>query len=142
MKTAKDLLSGKSSDIYSVTPDQTAYEAAHMMADKGVGGLVVLEGDKLVGIVTERDYLRKTHERSERIDEIKVAEIMVTDVQCASPSDTVTDCMEVMTKGRFRHLPVMDGDTLKGVLSIGDLVKATIKEQAELISQLEQFIKS
>jgi CBS domain-containing protein len=140
--TVAHVLGAKGRDVWSVSPETTVYEALEVMADKGVGALVVLEEERLVGIVSERDYARKVilMERGSR--ETPVREIMTAEVYTVTPSVSVADCMETMTERRFRHLPVLDDDRLIGIISIGDIVKAVIQDQQFLIEQLENYITS
>ncbi len=140
MRTVKDILSAKGNDIWSVTPDDTVFDAIKLMADKEVGSLLVMDGTKLAGIVTERDYARKVILEGKSSRNAKVSEVMTSEVLCATPERTIDECMALMTDKRARHLPVVDGDTVVGVVSIGDLVKATISEQKVLIEQLQHYI--
>jgi IMP dehydrogenase len=110
------------------------------MADKGIGALLVMNGDKLVGIVTERDYARKVILEGKSSKDSTVKEVMTTKVLCVSPERTVDECMALMTDKRARHLPVLDHKHVVGVVSIGDLVKAVISEQQVLIDQLQHYI--
>jgi CBS domain-containing protein len=142
MKTKiKEILSSKGRDIWSVSPQSTVYEAIEMMADKGVGALAVTLDDKLVGIVSERDYARKVILKGESSREITVRSIMTKEVVCVSGEQSVDECMAVMTEKRIRHLPIMDGNKLVGMISVGDLVKSIIKEQSFTIEQLEGYIR-
>ncbi len=140
MHTASEILREKGSDVWSVEPDVAIIEALRTMAEKRVGALLVMEGEKLVGIVTERDYARKValEERSSR--QSKVREIMSTRVLCARPDQTVQECMALMSDKRARHLPVLDHKKIVGVISIGDLVKAIIAKQQFEIEQLQHYI--
>ena len=142
METVKQILDRKGGDIWSVTPAATVYEAIALMADKEVGALVVLDAGRLRGIVSERDYARKVilQDRSSR--ETTVREIMTAKVMVAGPAQSVQDCLALMTERRVRHLPVVDGDDLLGMVSIGDLVKAVIADQKFMIEQLEHYIAS
>jgi len=140
MKSIRDLLVGKGNEICSVTPNSTVYEAVKMLAEKNIGALVVMEGDNLAGIVSERDYLRKVALTQRDSSGITVAEIMTSPVACARPDQSVEECMAMMTDKRIRHLPVVEDDKLIGVISIGDLVKAIIAEQQFIIEQLEHYI--
>ncbi len=140
MATVKQLLQGKGHDIWSIGPEASVYDAIELMADKEVGALVVLEGDSLVGVLSERDYARKVVLQGRSSKGTKIKEIMTSRVVYARPKQTVEECMALMTDKRIRHLPVMDGDKLLGVISIGDLVKAIIEEQQHVIEQLEQYI--
>jgi CBS domain-containing protein len=142
MKTVKQLLSAKGSQVYSIRPDAKVYEALESMAEKDVGALLVTEGSRLVGIISERDYARKVRLHGKWSHDVLVREIMTEDVVTVDPSRTVEECMAIVTKERVRHLPVCDGDRLVGVISIGDLVKEVIAEQQETIKQLESYIHS
>ncbi len=140
MATVKQLLKAKGHDIWSVGPEASVYEAIELMADKEVGALVVMEGDSLVGVLSERDYARKVVLQGRSSRDTKIKEIMTSRVAYARPGQTVEECMALMTDKRIRHLPVLEGDELLGVISIGDLVKAIIEEQQHVIKQLEQYI--
>ncbi len=140
MANMKQLLKGKGHDVWSIGPEDSAFDAIEMMADKEVGALVVTDGDSLVGVFSERDYARKVALQGRSSRDTKIKEIMTTRVAYARPEQTVEECMALMTDKRIRHLPVMDGDKLLGVISIGDLVKAIIEEQQHVIEQLEQYI--
>jgi CBS domain-containing protein len=123
-----------------VAPDATVYEAIQQMSEKNVGALAVIRGDQLVGIVSERDYARKVILKDRSSRDTPVAEIMTPSVVTVAPDASVDDCMRLCTDGRLRHLPVLDGGRVVGMVSIGDLVKATISEQKETINQLESYI--
>ena len=140
MRTVKDILNAKGNDIWSVNPDDTVFDAIKLMADKEVGSLLVMDGGKLAGIVTERDYARKVVLEGKSSRNARVSEVLTSEVLCATPERTIDECMALMTDKRARHLPVVDGDTVVGVVSIGDLVKATISEQQVLIEQLQHYI--
>ena len=140
MTTVRDILKHKGSEVFSVRPDDTVFDSLQLMADKGVGALLVMDGDKLVGIVTERDYARKVILEGKSSRTSAVDEVMTRRVLCASPERTVDECMALMTDKRARHLPVLDHKEVVGVISIGDLVKAMISEQQVLIDQLQHYI--
>lgn len=142
MKTVKQLLSVKGGQIYTIRPDAKVYEALELMADKDIGALVVTEGSRLVGVISERDYARKVRLHGKWSHDVPVREIMTDDVVTVDPSRTVEDCMALVTEHRIRHLPVTDGGRLIGIISIGDLVKEVIAEQQETIKQLESYIHS
>jgi CBS domain-containing protein len=140
MRTANQLLALKSGQIYQIEPEAPVLQALQEMADKHVGALLVLRGDELVGIVSERDYARKVILRGKSSAETPVWEIMVSPVISVGPGHSVHDCMKLMTGHRIRHLPVLDGGRLLGVLSIGDLVKAVIEDQQQEIEALQHYI--
>lgn len=140
MHTVKQLLESKGHDVWSVSPDTSVLDAIKKMADKQIGALLVLDGSKPVGIVSERDYARKVILQGRSSQETPVGEIMTTHVVCARPDLNVEECMAIMTDKRIRHLPVMEGDQVLGMISIGDLVKAIIAEQQFIIEQLERYI--
>lgn len=142
MKTVRQLLQGKSKALCTISPDAHVLEALKLMADKDVGALLVLQNDKLVGILSERDYARKVILQGRSSHDTPVRKIMTERVVCVQPGNTVGECMAVMTDRRVRHLPVIENDRLIGVLSIGDLVKETISEQQFMIQQLESYIHS
>ncbi len=146
MKTVASLLADKDSTIWSVRPDSSVYEAIELMATKAVGALLVLDGERLAGIVSERDYARKVILKGRSSRDTKVSEIMTVKVICVPPTRTIDECMALMTQKRIRHLPVLDeqsgGDRkVCGVISIGDVVRATIEEKQFLIEQLENYIQ-
>ena len=142
MKTVRELLQNKGGAIFSIAPDARVFEALKLMADKEVGALVVVDGGRLAGILSERDYARKVILHGKSSQEIAVRDIMTAKVVTVRPTHTVDDCMALMTDRRIRHLPVIEGERLIGVLSIGDLVKAVIEDQRETIKQLETYIRS
>ncbi|MCS3848116.1 CBS domain-containing protein [Xanthomonas campestris] len=132
----------KQVEVFSVAADVAVIEAIRLMADKSIGAVLVMEGERLVGIVSERDYARKVVLRDHSSSSTSVAEIMSHAVVTVSPADSVEHCMQLMTDGRFRHLPVVDNGRVQGVISIGDLVKAVIEAQQQDIDQLQRYIAS
>jgi CBS domain-containing protein len=140
MKTVEQILDAKGSDVWSITPDASVLEAIKLMAEKEVGALLVMTGEKPVGIVSERDYARKVILKGRSSQKTPIQDIMTTHVVCVSPDQSIEECMALMTEKHIRHLPVMDGERLRGMLSIGDLVKAVIAEQKLVIKELERYI--
>ena len=141
METVRSMLQHKGSEIFWLAPEATVYEAVAMMADKSVGALLVLSGGKLAGIVSERDYARKVILKGKHSHEMQVKEIMTSPVFTVSPSHSVEDCRRGITSHRIRHLPVMEGDALVGMVSIGDVVRSIISAQAHAIDQLSGYIE-
>jgi CBS domain-containing protein len=142
MQTVRQILGGKGSAIYCVEPDDPVLEAIRQMADRGVGALLVMRGRELVGIVSERDYARKVVLLGRSSAETPVWQIMSSPVVTVRREATVQECLETMTAKRIRHLPVVDGEEVVGMLSIGDCVKAVIDAQRREIEDLERFIRS
>jgi CBS domain-containing protein len=142
MKRICDLLREKGRDIWALEPDATVYEAIDLMAEKGVGALLVMERDRLVGIVSERDYARKVILKGKLSRETSVSEIMSYPVICVPQDLTIEQTMALMTERHIRHLPVMDEDTVIGVISIGDVVRAIIEVKEFYIQQLTTYIAS
>jgi CBS domain-containing protein len=140
MTYVSQLLDRKGRAMYSVEPEDPVLEAIQLMADHHVGALLVMKGVALVGIVSERDYARKVILMGRSSAETPVWQIMSSPVLTVSPRHSVQDCMELMTEHRVRHLPVVESDSVVGVVSIGDLVKAVIQDQRETIEQLESYI--
>ncbi len=140
MKTVEQILDAKGSDVWSITPDASVLEAIKLMAEKEVGALLVMTGEKPVGIVSERDYARKVILKGRSSQKTPIQDIMTAHVVCVSPNQSIEECMALMTEKHIRHLPVMDGERLRGMLSIGDLVKAVIAEQKLVIKELERYI--
>jgi CBS domain-containing protein len=134
------ILQVKGTQIYSVTPDTTVYDAIELMADKNVGALVVLSGEQVVGVFSERDYTRKVVLHGKSSKDTKVGELLSTPVISARPDSSVEECMRLMTTYRVRHLPILECQRLVGVISIGDLVNWTISAQSTAISQLQNYI--
>lgn len=140
MQTVKEILGAKGNSVWSIAPDSSVYDAIAEMAERGVGALVVRDGEVLVGIISERDYARKVilNGRSSKLTAVR--EIMTPNVVTVRPSVSVEEAMTLMTEHHIRHLPVVDGERMVGVVSIGDLVKSIIDEQKFVISQLENYI--
>jgi CBS domain-containing protein len=139
-ETVASVLKSKGSAIWSITPDATVYEAIAAMANKGVGALVVLTGGRLEGIISERDYARKVILEGRSSKDTPVREIMTHSVKTVTPEHTVDECMQIMTESRIRHLPVVERDAVVGIVSIGDMVRATIAAQAATIDHLHTYI--
>jgi CBS domain-containing protein len=142
MKNLKQLIAAKGGQVWSIRPDASVFEALQLMAEKDVGALLVMDGSRLAGVMSERDYARKVILHGKASQNVPVREIMTTDVVRVDPSATVEECMALMTQRRVRHLPVCEGDDLVGLVSIGDLVKEVIAEQEQTIRQLESYIHS
>ena len=140
MKTLKQLLEAKGREVYTIEPGARVFDALKMMADKGVGALMVTEGGRIAGVVSERDYARKVILHGKSSHELQVRDIMTGKVITVHPGQSVEECMALMTEKRIRHLPVIEGERLIGVLSIGDLVKEVIAAQRQTIEQLESYI--
>ncbi len=138
--TIRAILNQKSDEVFSISSDATVFEAVEMMDAKNVGALLVMKQERLVGIISERDYTRKVVLRGKRSREAKVAEIMSTNVFTTCPSEGVDECLRIMTDKHIRHLPVLDGDKVVGMISIGDLVKHVISCQQAAIAHLESYI--
>ncbi len=139
MRTVQQLLDEKGHDIQSVHPDESVFDAIQKLANANIGSLIVVEDDRPVGIFTERDYARSVILKGKSSPTTPVRDIMTTRVVYAQPEQTVEECMAVMTDKHIRHLPVLDGEKLIGMISIGDLVKSIIAEQKFTIEQLEHF---
>lgn len=140
MITVRQILKAKGSHVWSIPPQATIYTALQLMAEKDVGALPVMEGDRLVGIFSERDYARKLILHGKSSLDTLVGEVMTSQVITVSPEENILVCMELMTDRRIRHLPVVEGGRVVGLVSIGDVVKAIISEQQFVISQLESYI--
>jgi CBS domain-containing protein len=135
-----EILEHKGSTVWTIGPEATVFEAIQMMSDKNVGALLVSERDRLIGILSERDYTRKVALKGKSSKELKVREIVAERVLSVTPHSTIEECMRLMTERRVRHLPVLDGEKLVGIVSIGDLVNWIISAQSTTIRQLETYI--
>jgi CBS domain-containing protein len=142
MRRVKDILAIKGQDIWSVGPDISVYDAIHLLAEKEIGALIVMQNDKLVGVISERDYARQIILKEKSSKKTLVGEIMTKKVVTASPDQDVSECMALMTDKRIRHLPIVANDEVVGVISIGDLIRAVISEQQSTIVDLEKYISS
>lgn len=138
--TINEILTNKGPAVWTISPEATVFEAIQLMADKNVGALLVVEKEKLAGLISERDYTRKVALRGKSSKELKVREILSDRVVHVTPHHSIEDCMRLMTENRVRHLPVLEGDTIKGVVSIGDLVNWIISAQTSTIRQLQTYI--
>ena len=138
--TVNQLLNNKQHEIFSVSPDTLVIDAIRMMNDRKVGALLVLQDNKLAGIISERDYTRKVILNNRNSNETRVSEIMTTEVKTVHPSSTVDECLVIMSDNHIRHLPVVDKDTPMGILSVMDVVKNIISEKEFIIEQLEHYI--
>src|SRR5215217_1501859 len=141
MTTVRQLLEGKGSEVASIGPDKSVFDAMQLMAAKNIGALLVLQDGKLAGIVTERDYSRKAYLQDRLAKHIRVSEIMTPQVAYVSRDYTAEDCMALVTEMRIRHLPVLENNSVVGIISIGDLVKDAISGQEFTIHQLERYIQ-
>jgi CBS domain-containing protein len=142
MKTVRQLLQSKGSQVHTIAADAKVIEALKLMAEKEVGALVVVDGSRVAGVISERDYARKVILQGKSSHDISVREIMTAKVHMVELRHTVDECMAIMTERRVRHLPVVEADGLCGILSIGDLVKEVIAEQQQTIRELETYIHS
>ncbi len=142
MKTVGDVLRHKGSLVHTITPDASVFQALRQMAEHDVGALIVVERGDVVGILSERDYARKVILRGEKSTHLDVGRIMSTRIAVVTREATVEGCMQIMTEQRVRHLPVIDDGMLCGIVSIGDVVKAVIKDQEFVIEQLEEYIRT
>ena len=142
MRTVRQLLESKAPEVFAIGPDQPVLDAIKLMADKRIGALLVMQGGRLVGILSERDYARKIVLQGRSSATTPVSEIMTGQVVSVRLDDTTDRCMQLVTDRRIRHLPVLEGDAVLGVVSIGDLVKAVIEDQQVEIDQLQRYIAS
>jgi CBS domain-containing protein len=138
--TVGTILSQKGHQVYSISPEATVFEAIQLMAERNVGALLVVSGEELAGVISERDYTRKVALKGKSSRETKVREIVSSPVVSATPAHSVEECMRLMTGNRVRHLPVLEGEKLVGIVSIGDLVNWTISAQDAAIEQLKSYI--
>lgn len=141
MMTVRELLESKGGVVWTVAPTASVFEAVKTMAEKGIGALVVMEGSRLVGIMSERDYARKVVLKGRSSKLTSCREIMTDKVFFVTPDRTLDECMALMTEKRIRHLPVLENDQLLGIVSIGDCIKAIISKQQFIIEQLESYIR-
>ena len=139
--TVRQLLERKGGDIWSIAPEASVYDSIKLMADKGIGALLVIDEGELVGIVSERDYARKVILKGRSSKETPVKDIMTSKVLYVSPEHSLEECMALMTDKRIRHLPVLEEGGLTGIFSVGDVIKAIVSEQEFIIEQLENYIK-
>lgn len=142
MHTLRQLLVSKSPEVHAVAPGDSVFDAIKLMADKGVGAVLVMEGSRLTGIVSERDYARKVVLHGRSSSDTSVREIMTADVITVETRNTVEECMQLVTQNRIRHLPVVEDGEVIGVISIGDLVKAVIEDQQVQLDELQRYIAS
>jgi CBS domain-containing protein len=141
MKNAGDILRGKGTETYTTDPGSTVFQALEQMADKDVGALLVFDGDRMVGLISERDYARKVILKNKFSKDTPVADIMSTEMITVSPATDLETCMQLITEHRVRHLPVVEDGRVVGIVSIGDIVKGIIEHKEFIITQLEKYIK-
>lgn len=142
MKKIRNILEGKGHQVYSVTPDTSVYDALHVMMERNISSLLIMENETLKGIFTERDYARKLVLMGRSSKETPIGEIMTANLFTITPSETIDHCMEMMSAHKIRHLPVIDNNRVTGMVSIGDVVKFIIEDQKRTIQQLESYIAS
>ena len=142
MKKVADFLSRKGKNITNVSADTSVLDALKIMADQNIGSVMIMNGDQYLGILTERDYSRKVVLKGKSSTDTKVSEIMSSDIPRITPNDTIEYCMQLMSDKNIRYLPVFDGESLSGIISINDVVKETILAQAETITQLKDYLHS
>lgn len=140
MGVVKQILEGKGTEIFTITPDTSVYHALELMVEKNVSALLVMENDKLAGIFTERDYARKVVLKGKKSTEMQIGEIMTSNLITVSPDSTIDECMALMTGKYIRHLPVVADGKLAGIISIGDVVRRIIEDQKSIIGHMEQYI--
>lgn len=141
MRTVRDILQEKGHKVHTITPQATVYQALQLMAEKNVGALMVMEADRSVGLISERDYARKIVLKGKFSKDVPVREIMTEEIVSIGPDEDIEGCMELMTHRFVRHLPVFENERLIGIISVGDIVKAIIEHKEETIEQLENYIK-
>ena len=141
MINVRDILRDKGTTVYSISPDDTVYDALKLMAEKNVGSLLVLDEGRIAGVISERDYARKIVLKDKFSKETKVKEIMTADVATVTPATDLEQCMGLVTEKRLRHLPVVESDRVVGIISIGDIVKGIIDHKERIIQQLESYIR-
>ena len=142
MRMVRQILEEKGSEVITIEPGASVYSAIEIMAENGIGALMVMEGNRPVGLISERDYARKVILKGRSSRDTEIREVMTTPVFCVRPDQTVEECMALMTDKRVRHLPVIEDDRIVGIVSIGDLVKSIISDQKFIIEQLEHYICS
>ena len=142
MRTVRQLLEAKSAEVHSIGPDAPVIDAIRLMAERRIGALLVMEGARLAGILSERDYARKVVLQGRSSKDTPVRDIMTAQVITVAPQDSTDRCMQLVTDSRIRHLPVLEGDQVVGVVSIGDLVKAVIADQRQELDHLQRYIAS
>jgi len=140
MRMVRQVLEEKGSEVITIEPGASVYSAIEIMAENGIGALMVMEGNRPVGLISERDYARKVILKGRSSRDTEIREVMTTHVSCVRPDQTVEECMALMTDKRIRHLPVIEDDRIVGIVSIGDLVKSIISDQQFIIEQLEHYI--
>jgi CBS domain-containing protein len=140
MRTIRQVLEEKGSEVITIEPGASVYNAIEIMAGNGIGALMVMDGTRPVGLISERDYARNVTLKGRSSRDTEVREVMTTHVYCVRPEQTVEQCMALMTDKRVRHLPVIEDDRVTGIVSIGDLVKSIIADQQFIIEQLEHYI--
>ncbi|MDQ3057329.1 MAG: CBS domain-containing protein [Pseudomonadota bacterium] len=142
MRTVRQLLGSKTPEIHVIGPDVPVIDAVRLMADKRIGAVLVMQGERLVGILSERDYARKVVLQGRSSADTPVRDIMTAEVVCIALNDSTDRCMQIITDSRIRHLPVLENDAVVGIVSIGDLVKAVIEDQRLELDQLQRYIAS
>lgn len=140
MKSVRQILNNKGRTVWSISPNASVYSCIELMSEKGVGALAVTDNDRLVGIISERDYARKVILKGKASKQTPISEVMTTDVVTAAESMSVEDAMALMTERHIRHLPIVESGKLTGMISIGDLVKARLQDQQHMIEHLESYI--